>query len=190
MSQPLLPGNQTNLLRWFEGERLEFFPKIHAYHALGYALITSTLQTSIDIKVPSHKRDVDDTLLIVPSGAQVYYIGFRTPKDVALVGTTGEKLKVGTVHTDTAPVLTVASSAIAANSIAKSAATPYDTLAAPLGTLGSATQYKLLNSNAGNTAAGTGIKVATGTQRLIVDICYVLAADPSRLEQLGYPSTY
>ncbi len=187
MSQPLLPGNQTNLLRWFEGERLEFFPKIHAYHALGYALITTTLQTSVDIKVPSHKRDIDDTLLIVPSGAQIYYIGLRTPKDVSLVGTTGEKLKVGTTHTDTAPVLTVASNAIAANSSAKAAATPYD---AALATLGSATQYKLLCSNAGNTAAGTGVRVATGTQRVIVDVCYLLAADPSRIEQLGYPSTY
>lgn len=190
MSQPLLPGNQTNLLRWFEGERLEFYPKIHAYHALGYAEITSTLQTSIDIKVPSHKRDVSDTLLIVPAGAQVYYIGLRTPKDVALIGTTGERLKVGTVHTDTAPVLTVASNAVAANSIASSAGSPYATLAAPLGTLGGATQYKLLNSNAGNTAAGTGIRVASGTQRAIVDICYLLIADPSRIEQLGYPSTY
>jgi hypothetical protein len=187
MSQPLFPANQANILRWFEGERLEFYPKIHAYHALGYALITTTLQTSIDIKVPSHKRDVDDTLLIIPSGAQVYYIGFRTPKDVALVGTTGEKLKVGTAHTDTAPVLTVASSAIAANSIAKAAATPYDSV---LATLGSATQYKLFCSNAGNTAAGTGVKVATGTQRVIVDVCYLLSADPSRNEQLGYPSTY
>ncbi len=186
----LYPGNQTNLLRWFDDDKLEFYPKILAYHALGYALIATTLQTSIDIKVPSHKRDVDDTLLIVPSGAQVYYIGFRTPKDVALVGTTGEKLKVGTAHTDTAPVLTVASSAVAANSTAKSAATPYDTLAAPLGTLGGATQYKLLCSNAGNSAAGTGVKVATGTQRVIVDVCYLLPADPSRLEQLGYPSTY
>ncbi len=187
MSQPLFPANQANILRWFEGERLEFYPKIHAYHALGYALITTTLQTSIDLKVPSHKRDVDDTLLIVPSGAQVYYLDFRTPKDVALIGTTGEKLKVGTVHTDTAPVLTVASSVIAANSSAKAAATPYD---AALATLGGATQYKLLCSNAGNTAAGTGVRVATGTQRVIVDVCYLLAADPSRNEQLGYPSTY
>lgn len=186
----LFPGNQTNLLRWFEGESLELYPKMLAYHALGYATITTTLQTSIDIYVPSHKRDVSDTLLIAPAGAIVYYIGFRTPKDVALVGTTGDKLKVGTAHTDTAPAVSVASSAIAANSIAKSAASPYASLSAPLATLGSATQYKLLCSATGNDGAGSGIKVAAGTQRVIADICYLLIADPSRLEQLGYPSTY
>ncbi|ABA24673.1 hypothetical protein Ava_D0008 [Trichormus variabilis ATCC 29413] len=189
MTQPLFPGNQTQLLNWYNGERLECYPKILAYHALGYATITSSLQTQIDIFVPSHQRDRNDTPLIVPAGAQVYYIGLRTP-NVALIGTTGERLKVAAAHTDTAPVLTVASSAIAANSSARSVATPYDTLAAPLGTLGGATQYRLLNSNAGNTVAGTGVRVASGTQRVICDVCYLLAADPSRLEQVGYPSTY
>lgn len=189
MNQPLLPGNQVNFLRWFENERLEFYPKMHAYHALGYAEITSTLQTSIDIRVPSHKRDVSDTPLILPSGAIVYYIGFRTP-NVALIATTGEKLKVAAAHTDTAPVLTAASNAIAANSTARSAASPYASLSAPLGTLGGATQYRLLCSNAGDTAAGTGVRVASGVQRAVVDICYLLIADPSRIEQLGYPSTY
>jgi hypothetical protein len=99
-------------------------------------------------------------------------------------------LKVGTAHTDVNPNIAFASNAIAANSSARAAATPYDTPAAPLGTLGSATQYRLFCSNAGNTAAGTGVRVATGTQRVIVDVCYLLPGDPSRIEQLGYQSTY
>lgn len=189
MTQPLFPGNQTQLLNWFNGERLEEMPKIQAWHAIGYATITSSLQTSIDILVPSHRRDVSDVPLIVPSGAQVYFIGFRTP-NVALIGTTGERLKVATAHTDVNPNIAVASSAIAANSTGRSGATPFDTLAAPLGILGGATQYRLLCSNAGNTAAGTGIRVATGTQRVVVDLCYVTLGDPSRQEQVGYPSTY
>jgi hypothetical protein len=190
MTQPLFPGNQTNNLNWFTGERLEEMPKIQAWHAIGYATIPSGLQTSIDIFVPSNRRDSNDLPLIVPAGSQVYYIGLRTPKDVALIGTTGERLKVATAHTDVNPAIVVASNVIAANSTARSGATPFDTLAAPLGILGGATQYRLLCSNAGNTAAGTGIRVATGTQRVIVDLCYLTLGEPSRIEQVGYPSSY
>lgn len=191
MSRPLLPGNQVDLLDWFRGERLEFYPKMQAFHAIGYALVTATNQVQIDVLVPSHVRDVSDLPLIVPTGATVYYIGFRTPASVALLGTSGERLKIGTAHTDVNPnIAFAAGNNIAANSSARIAATPYDTPAAPLGVLGAATQYRLFCSNAGNTAAGTGVRVATGTQRVIVDVCYLLAGDPSRIEQLGYQSTY
>lgn len=159
---------------------------MQAWHAIGYATITNVPQTQIDIFVPSHKRDVADLPLILPTGAVLYYLGLRTPA-VALIGATGERLKVGTVQTDVNPGIAVASNAIAPNSFASAAATPF---AAPLATMAVPTQYRLLNSNAGNTAAGTGIRVASGTQRVIVDACYVLPGEPSRVEMLGYLSTY
>jgi hypothetical protein len=182
----LFPANQANLLNWFEAECAEIFPKYFLWHAIGYAEIDTTLRTQIDILVPSHKRDVEDLPLIVPNGAKVYYIGFRTP-DVALTGTTGNLLKVGTALTDVTPNIAVASNVIAASSTAKSVATPFDSV---LATAPGATQYYLLCSNAGSTAAGTGVKVAEGKKRVVVDICYLTVAEPSRLEQLGYPSSY
>lgn len=187
MSQPLFPGNQTQLLNWYRNERLEALPKWQAWHAIAYAEIDTTLRSQIDLLVPSHTRDSADIPLVIPAGARVYYIGLRTPADVPLVGTTGERLKVATAHTDANPNIQVASSAIAANSIASAVATPFD---AALATLGASTQYRLLVSNTGNTAAGNGVRVATGKKRVIADICYLTAGEPSRLEQLGYPSTY
>ncbi|MFN6460849.1 MAG: hypothetical protein RMZ41_003250 [Nostoc sp. DedVER02] len=194
MTQPLFPGNQTNFLSWFRGERVEFMPKVWAYHAMGYALITTAPQTQIDIFVPSHSRDISDLPLIVPAGARVYWISLRVPKPITLVGTTGDRLKVGTAHTDVNPNIAVASSAIAGGSSAQAAAVPFDTLAAPLGTLGGSTQYRLYCSNAGNTAAGSGISVASGVNptlsRVVVDVCYLVPGIPSRLENLGYQSSY
>ena len=182
----IFPGNQTNLLNWYRDEHVEIFPTWLAWHALGYAEVDATLRSRIEIFVPSHTRDVEDIPLIIPTGARIYYVGFRTP-DEAIIGTTGERLKVGTGHTDVNPNIAVADSAIAANSTAKSVATPFDNA---ITTLSSAAQYQLFCSNAGNTAAGNGVRISSGKKRLVVDICYLTAAEPSRLEQLGYPSTY
>jgi hypothetical protein len=60
----------------------------------------------------------------------------------------------------------------------------WGTLAAPLGVLGSDTTYNLLVSNAGNTAAGTGIRTAANKVRLIVDVAYIYVNDPALPERL------
>ena len=211
MTIPLLSGNQINFLNWYNGETNAVMPKMWCYQAIGYAEVTSTLQTSIPIYVPSNlgsgtdNTRYPDKLLTVPAGMVLYYLGLRIPPptpgqsptpasgsvptttggNTTLIGTTGERLKVGTAHTDTAPVITCASNAYVPG-IAKLAPTQamWGTLAAPLGVLGSDTTYNLLVSNAGNTAAGTGIRTAANKVRLIVDVAYIYVNDPALPERL------
>ena len=177
---------------------------------LGIAKLTDTLQTAIPIYIPSGKKDQSkypDKLLVIPSGAQVNYLGMRLPgyyyqtpeaygylpAGVTIVGTTGEKVKIsptsGTTYTQLAPAITAASSAYTPDATATAyrgigvadAASP-----SILRTLGSDTTLQVTVSNAGDTAVGTGIKLsATGAiAHIVVEVYYSYAKTPAYFDDI------
>lgn len=124
--------------------------------------------------------------MILPAGAIITRIALRLPATETnkttqygnlpvgrtLVGTAGELVKVGATGVFT----TIAPSVAAAPNASATAQRPFgaaDVVASGLVTLGAATTYSLLVSNAGSTAAGTGIATsAAGVEALaIVQIC-------------------
>ena len=164
----------------------------------GIAKLTGTLQTAIPMYVPSGKKDqvkYPDKLLVIPSGAQVNYLGFRLPgyyyqnpeaygylpSGVTIVGTTGEKVKVSptatTTYTQLSPAITAASSAYTPDATAVAyrgigvadASSP-----SILTTTGSATTLQVTVSNAGDTAVGTGIRLSdtNAVAYITVQVCY------------------
>ncbi|MFA9202048.1 MAG: hypothetical protein ACEQSC_00655 [Candidatus Nanopelagicaceae bacterium] len=182
--------------------------------AVGYAKITSTLQTNIPIYLPSQAQaggelvTNPDKLLILPTGSIVTRIALRLPATETskttqygnlpvgrtLVGTTGELVKVGAtgVFTTTAPSIAAASSVYTANASAtvQRPVGTTDVTASGLITTGAATTYSLLVSNAGSTAAGSGIATsAAGVEALaIVQICWYEVQPAPSYELLGYQS--
>lgn len=182
--------------------------------AVGYAKITSTLQSNIPIYLPSQAQTGGelltnpDKLLILPTGSIVTRIALRLPATETnkttqygnlpvgrtLVGTTGELVKVGAtgVFTTTAPSIAAASSVYAPNAAAtvQRPVGTADVVASGLVTLGAATTYSLLVSNAGSTAAGTGIATSvSGVEALaIVQICWYEVQPAPNYEILGYQS--
>lgn len=173
-------GSAINKLNWFKKDYVEVADKVQRFHAVGVALVTTTPATQIAVNVLSRQLDVANLPLILPVGAVVTYVGIRTEQ--ALICATGEVIKPAALHTETSPILTAA-----ANAIAPGAAK--NTVAAAA--LGAAKQIFLLNSNAGNTAAGTGVSCSAtaksaytnaGVVPVIVEICYTLSADPATAE--------
>jgi hypothetical protein len=181
--------------------------------AVGYAKITSTPQTSIPIYLPSQAQaggelvTNPDRLLVLPAGAIINRIALRLPKlesDKAaqygnlpakstLIGTTGELVKVGAagVYTTTDPAIAAVAGAYVPNSskaVNRGIATSADVAASGLVTLGAATQYNLLVSNAGSTAAGTGISTNAGDTFAIVQIAWYEIQPAPTYEMLGYQS--
>jgi hypothetical protein len=166
---------------------------------IAIAKLTDTLQTAIPLYIPSGKKDqakYPDSLLVIPSGAQVNYLGLRLPgystpaipepfgylpSDCTIVGTTGEKVKVSptttTTYTQLSPAITAASSAYAPDATAVAyrgvavadAASPSILL-----TLGADTTLQVTVSNAGDTAVGTGIRLSKSgaIAYITVQVCY------------------
>lgn len=108
-------------------------------------------------------------------GDEAFY-GIYLPKSCTLVGTTGENLKVspttGTTHTVTSPAIACANNAYAAGAGAVAARqSGLADQASPnlIRTVsGSELTFQITVSNAGNTAAGTGIRLSqTGAKSLI-----------------------
>ncbi len=156
----------------------------------GWAKLTDTLQTDIPVMIKSTKPlslegSYPDKALTVPIGGQIDYVGFRLPREAAegdepiygvdlprnttLIGTTGENLKVAptdaTAHTVTAPAIASADNAFTPDSQAKASRAHGVVDAASPSLLrtvaGSALEFQISVSNAGNTAAGTGIRLST-----------------------------
>jgi hypothetical protein len=164
MSKSILPGDYTTRLNSYQPVGYRVIPGQEVYHIRGYARVTTTLQTAIDIKVKAdNATDSELTGITIPSGAVVSRIAFRVPE--ALIATTGELLKVAAAVTDTTgyPSATAASSAIAAGAYRA------DTLI-PSAAVGSNIALKLLSTNSGSAAAGTGVRVATNHKVGYVDI--------------------
>lgn len=206
MVSVIFPGNAVNFPDFPRDERWAAIPRNWYGLAKGYADLTSVAASEFQLLAPSHQRDVKDKEIVLPAGVTIYYIGIRLPlraeagkermpgmleQGATLIGVTGENLKVASAHTSTAPVITCANNAYTSDATASSAATPWTTLAAPLGTLGVATTFKILVSNAGNTAAGAGgIRTSKGTARIYAEIAYCEPSPVGNFEQMGYPSPY
>lgn len=182
--------------------------------AVGYAKIDTTLRTSISVYVPSSQSqtpgesvNAPDRLLILPIGAIVTRIALRLPKidpnkttqygnlrtGATLIGTTGELVKVGfgTTFTSTAPSIAAASSVYAPNASAtvqRGNGAADVTLSNLITISGSAAPVNLLVSNAGSSAAGTGIATSAGVALAIVQVCWFEPQAAPSYEDLGYIS--
>jgi hypothetical protein len=207
------PGDLTSQPLYGWKDEVCHYPKgWNCAQKVGYAKLTSTLQSSIPIYVPSHQKPESvypDTLMVIPQNAVIYRVALRMPrayddtnaqevygrlqKGATLIGTTGENVKVAPTtggHTTTAPVITCASSAYTAGVAVSADRFPgqADVTLSNLITAGSDTPFSLLVSNAGNTAAGNGIRTSAGDAFIICEICYFLPAEVCTYEQMGFKS--
>lgn len=180
---------------------------LDTFQFAGWAKLTTTLQTEIDIVLPSHQRRKADKPYVIPNGATIYRIGLRLPRELradedkkygilekgaSIIGTTGERLKVASTtaaHTATAPAIVAANNSYTPNGSAVLCVNEWQALTGQLATLGADTTFKLYCSNAGNTAAGTGIRVSSGEAYVIAEICFKMAAEALDFERTGYPYT-
>ena len=167
---------------------------------IGRGTITDTLQSIIPLRVFAPGKPLTlqarfpDLPFQVPVGGQIVRVDFRLPatllpqeeptfalqipKGGTIVGTTGENLKVSpttvTTHTVTSPVITSASNAYtpgASAVLSRSGGTGDQVSPSLLTTVaGSPLILGLAVSNAGNTAAGNGIRLST-----VGAIAYVFA---------------
>lgn len=183
MAQKIFPGNYVNYLDSYDQRAVQSLPGVNFHQVVGYVPLTTSNQTEVSVTVPSYdlrqgfKVLNDRTSLTISASATapayVYRLGFRLL--ASAVGTTGENLKLATAHTDSTgyPVLAAASSAYAAGDVAANKVTSagaWDAFE-----LTSDTEYKIFVSNAGNTAAGTGISVSTvdyDTSIILCEVCY------------------
>jgi hypothetical protein len=203
---PILNGRTADKVNLHTGYLLR--------EAVGYAKIDTTLRTNISVYVPSSQAQTPgesinspDQLLILPAGAVVARIGLRLPKidpntttqygnlrkGATLIGTTGELVKVGygTTFTNTAPSIAAASSVYAPDATAtvQRGLAGADVTLSGLVTTGAATPVNLLVSNAGSSAAGTGIATSAGVAFAIVQVCWYEIQPALRYEDLGYISS-
>lgn len=182
------------------------------------ALLTNTLQTAIPLMVPYVKPNTElsiypDVPLAIPIGAQIMRVDFRLPraiglgdspiygidlpKNVTLVGTTGENLKVspttGTTHTVVAPVLTAANNAYTPNTgavLQRQAGQADQASPSLIQTVsGSPLPLQVTVSNAGNTAAGNGIALSAAnvTAFIYASVIYRIDGDPVKPWNLDLP---
>lgn len=214
--KPLSLGNINGIPDAWVGNGIREFDGSEQKLVYGVAKLTDQLQTSIPLYIPSWRKDQQtfpDRILTLSAGTIVNYIGFRLPEygnlyegvtapygllptGCTIVGTTGENLKVspttGTTHTVTTPVITAASNAYTPDSFAYVWRTPgMADQASPslITTIGSATTLQLTVSNAGNTAAGNGIKLSTAGATAFVFVTIWVASPqvPLRLREVELP---
>ena len=178
---------------------------IDTYQFAGWAKLDTTLRNEIEIVLPSHQRRKADKPFTIPSGATIYRIGLRLPRSLradedtkygilprgaTIIGTTGENLKVASTtagHTAASPAIVAANNSYLPNSSAVLCVNEWQALTGQLATLGADTTFKLYCSNAGNTAAGNGIRVSSGEAFVIAEICFKMASEALDFERTGYP---
>lgn len=179
---------------------------LDSFQYVGWAKLDTTLRTEVDIVLPSLQRRVADKPYIIPNGATIYRIGLRLPrairsdesfmygvlqKDSIIQGTAGENLKVASTasaHTAAAPAIVCgAGGTYTPNASAVLCANEWQALSGQLATLSSDATFKIYVSNAGNTAAGNGIKVSKGEAFILAEICFKMAAEAIDFERSGYP---
>lgn len=201
---------QGQVLNRYTADKVNLHNGYLLNEAVGYAKITTTLQTNIPIFVPSESQTSGESVinsdrrLILPVGAIVTRIGLRLPKidpnkttqfgnlqsGQTLIGTTGDLVKVGAdgVFTTTDPSIAAVSSAYAPNASAtvqrgNGAAA---VVASGLITVSTPTNMSLLVSNAGSTAAGAGISTSAGVVLAIVQVCWYEIQPAINYEQMGF----
>ncbi len=185
-------------LRGHADEKINLHDGMRLVERVGYARITSTLQSNIPIFLPSSAQTAlelttnPDKRLTLPVGAVVNHLSLRLPqleadpvtpqygnlqKGATLIGTTGEFVKVAANNTfnTTAPSIVCVANAYTPNSSAvvnRSIATPGDVAASSLIQVAAPIDMSLVVSNAGNTAAGVGIRTSIGDALAIVRVCW------------------
>lgn len=179
--------------------------------AVGYAKITNTLQSNIPVFLPSQAQaggelvTNPDRRLILPVGAIISRMALRLPRietnrttqygnlpvGTRLIGTTGElvKLSADAVFTTIDPAITAAANSYTPDA-SRTVQSPSNAAAGIVPALTVATSYSVVVSNAGSTAAGTGISVSsTGVDAFaIVQICWYEIQPAPNYEVLGYQS--
>lgn len=179
---------------------------IDTFQFAGWAKLDTTARNEFDIVLPSHQKRKADKTFLVPNGATIYRIALRLPralrqdedkkyglleKKATIIGTAGENLKVASTtaaHTATAPAIVCGGDGLyVPNSSAVLAVNEWQALTGQLATLTADTTFKLYVSNAGNTGAGTGIRVSSGEAFVLCEICYKMAAEALDFERTGYP---
>lgn len=213
MPNRILAGNVTHRpLNGWANECAVFEPGLDTYQYVGWGLIDTTPRSVIDLVLPSGQKRRADKPFIVPAGATIYRMSLRLPRAMRpdeqglgkkygileygakLIGNTGENLKLakttgtGSAHTSTAPAIVCgASDTYAPDGSDVQAALEWSALAAPLGLTASATTFKLYVSNAGNTAAGTGISTSKGVAFILAEVCFKMPGEAMDFERAGYP---
>lgn len=195
-------------------DKLNMHNGYYLCEAVGYAKIDPTLRSNIQVMIPSSQAQTPgesinspDRPLILPAGAIIGRIGLRLPqsdpnttqqfgnlpKGRALVGTTGELVKVGfnSVFTNTDPAIACVANAYAPNA-SRVVQRPPGVADVPLSGLIATvapTPVNLLVSNAGSTAAGNGIATSGGVAFAIVQVCWYEIQPAIRYEDMGFISS-
>lgn len=171
-----------------------FEPPFYTYRIVGYVDIPSTNTLSqFDLVTPSvNARDPDRVYtggLTIPTGAWVRRRAIRIPstntagRAATLVGTTGDRLVLGTGNTDSAAgnMVQAASSSFASGPYRVDVFNP-TALASPLA-------LRLFVANTGNTAAGTAPTVSTGgttsgTIRVLWEVVYQAPSEVVTIDEI------
>jgi hypothetical protein len=185
--------------------------------AVGYAKITQTPQTNIPVYLSSQAQaggelvTNPDKLLVLPAGAIILRHALRLPKlspttanqsnpiqygdlrpGSTLIGTTGDLVKVAPANTFTStdPKITCVDNTYApdASATVQRGNGVADIPTSSLVTLGAATPISVVVSNAGSTAAGTGISTSLGDAFAIVQVCWLEIQPAPNYEILGFQS--
>lgn len=179
---------------------------LDTFQFVGWAKLDTTPRNEIEIVLPSHQKRKADKPFIIPAGSTIYRIGVRLPralrqdedkkyglleKKATLIGTAGENLKVASTtaaHTATSPaIVCAADGTYLPNSSAVLAANEWQALSGQLTTITADTTFRVYISNAGNTAAGTGIRVSAGEAHILAEICFKMTAEAMQFERTGFP---
>lgn len=213
--KPLSYGNVIGIPSAWTFDGVRDFDGYERKLVYGRAKITDALQSNLPLVIPSDRisqTEFPDRPFVLESGSIINYIGIRLPnyplvgeesgvygllpRGATIIGTTGENLKVspttGTTHTVTTPVITAANNSYPPDGSAQLARAPGQVdQASPslIGTLAADTTFQVTISNAGNTAAGNGIRLSrTGAEAFILVTMFVSSPmKPLRMEEINLP---
>lgn len=179
---------------------------LSTFQFVGWTKLDTTLRNELEIELPSLKVRVQGKPYVIPAGATIYRIALRLPrairsdesfmygvlpKDVTIQGTAGENLKLASTtaaHTATSPsIVCNADGTYTPNASAVLCANEWQTLSGQLATINADTTFKIYVSNAGNTAAGNGVKLSSGEAYVLAEICFKMANEAIDFERAGYP---
>jgi hypothetical protein len=190
-----------------------------AVSVIAIATITDTLQITLPLNVIAPGKNLilqgknSPIPLVIPVGAQIdrvdfrlprallpqeeYTYGLQLPKNTTIIGTTGENLKVSptttTTHAVTIPIITAANNAYASGAsavLSRGAGSGDGSSPSLLTTVsGSPLALGIAVSNAGNTAAGTGIRLSTtgAIAYIYARIIYTIAGNAIDPTLLPFP---
>jgi hypothetical protein len=215
--KPLSLGNINGIPDAWVGNGIRDFDGSERKLVFALGKLTDTLQTAIPLIIPSWRKDqtsFPDRPLTLPAGVIVNYVALRLPEygtmfegvsapyglldqGTTIIGTTGENLKVspstGTTHTTTAPAIACANSSYAPDSFAtvfRRSSLPDQASPSWIGApSGSAITPQITVSNAGNTAAGNGVRLSKSGAIAFIIVWFALEFDqaPPRLREVELP---